>query len=81
MKKKRRRRREETFAEMLRRTLDFDVFVCVRCGGRRRVLAGREGSGRSASNTGAPGSAHGRCELGPGARARPERVVLRLEPP
>ncbi len=27
------------WAELLRRTLDFDVFACVRCGGRRRVLA------------------------------------------
>jgi LSD1 subclass zinc finger protein len=26
-------------AELLRRTFDFDVFTCVRCGGRRRVLA------------------------------------------
>jgi hypothetical protein len=29
----------EDQAELLRRTFDFDVFVCVRCGGRRRVLA------------------------------------------
>ncbi|QDE72530.1 ATP-dependent helicase HrpA [Myxococcus xanthus] len=27
------------WAELLRRTCDFDVFGCVRCGGRRRVLA------------------------------------------
>ena len=26
------------WAELLKRTFDFDVFVCVRCGGRRRVL-------------------------------------------
>ncbi|HYO71280.1 MAG TPA: hypothetical protein VEU33_34895, partial [Archangium sp.] len=26
-------------AEVLRRTFDFDVFACVRCGGRRRLLA------------------------------------------
>nr|WP_198316462.1 transposase [Cystobacter fuscus] len=26
-------------AEMLRRTFDFDVFACVRCGGRRSVFA------------------------------------------
>jgi len=26
-------------AELLSRTSDFDVFACVRCGGRRRVLA------------------------------------------
>ena len=31
-------------AELLRRTFDLDVFACLRCGGRRRVLAGREGS-------------------------------------
>jgi hypothetical protein len=27
------------WAELLKKTFDFDVFVCVRCGGRRRVLA------------------------------------------
>ena len=27
------------WAELLRRTFDFDVFACARCGGRRRVLA------------------------------------------
>jgi LSD1 subclass zinc finger protein len=27
------------WAELPRRTFDFDVFACVRCGGRRRVLA------------------------------------------
>ncbi|WP_083680932.1 transposase [Archangium sp. Cb G35] len=27
------------WAELLKRTFDFDVFVCVRCGGRQRVLA------------------------------------------
>ncbi|REG27051.1 hypothetical protein ATI61_11058 [Archangium gephyra] len=27
------------WAEVLSRTFDFDVFACVRCGGRRRVLA------------------------------------------
>jgi hypothetical protein len=26
-------------AQVLKRTFDFDVFACVRCGGRRRVLA------------------------------------------
>ena len=26
-------------AELLKRTFDFDVFACMRCGGRRRVLA------------------------------------------
>jgi hypothetical protein len=27
------------WAELLSRTFDFDVFACVRCGGRQRVLA------------------------------------------
>ena len=27
------------WAELLKRTFYFDVFGCVRCGGRRRVLA------------------------------------------
>ena len=27
------------WAELLRKTFDFDVFACVSCGGRRRVLA------------------------------------------
>ncbi|WNG59767.1 ATP-dependent helicase HrpA [Archangium gephyra] len=27
------------WAQVLRRTFDFDVFACVRCGGRRRLLA------------------------------------------
>jgi len=27
------------WAELLKRTFDFDVFACVKCGGRRRVLA------------------------------------------
>jgi hypothetical protein len=27
------------WAELLRRTFAFDVFACMRCGGRRRVLA------------------------------------------
>jgi hypothetical protein len=26
-------------AELLRKTFDFDVLACVRCGGRRQVLA------------------------------------------
>jgi hypothetical protein len=33
------------WAELLKRTFDFDVFVCVRCGGRRRVLAYVKGGG------------------------------------
>jgi hypothetical protein len=32
-------------AELPRRTFDFDVFVCVRCGGRRSVLAYMKGAG------------------------------------
>jgi hypothetical protein len=31
-------------AELLRRTFDFDVFVCVRCGGSWRVLAYAKGA-------------------------------------
>lgn len=27
------------WAELPRRTFDFDVFACVKCGGRKRVLA------------------------------------------
>ena len=36
-------------AELLSRTFDFDVFACVRCGGRRRVLAyvSEPGGGRA----------------------------------
>ncbi|WNG45310.1 ATP-dependent helicase HrpA [Archangium minus] len=33
------------WAELLRRTFAWDVFVCVRCGGRRRVLAYVKGGG------------------------------------
>jgi len=34
------------WAQLLRKTFDFDVFACVRCGGRRRVLAYlKEGGG------------------------------------
>ena len=69
------------WAGLLRRTFAVEVLACVRCGGRRRVLAGRDGSGRGACDSGAPGPAHGRCEAGPGARAPPGRVVLRLKPP
>jgi len=32
------------WAELLRRTFDFDVLACVRCGGRRRVLASVKGA-------------------------------------
>jgi hypothetical protein len=40
-----------------------------------RVLAGREGSSRGQSDSGAPGVAHGQCAPGPCARAAPERGV------
>ncbi|WNG19121.1 hypothetical protein F0U63_33925 [Cystobacter fuscus] len=33
------------WAEWLRRTFDFDVFACLRCGGGRRVLAYEKGEG------------------------------------
>jgi hypothetical protein len=33
------------WAALHRRTFDLDVFVCVRCGGRRRVLASVQGGG------------------------------------
>ncbi len=35
----RRGRRQETFVGLLRRTFAVDVLACVRCAGRRRVLA------------------------------------------
>jgi hypothetical protein len=48
-KKPRRERTQRVdWAELLRRTFAVEVFACVRCGGRRRVLAGREGSSRGA---------------------------------
>ncbi|WP_395854723.1 hypothetical protein [Cystobacter fuscus] len=40
------------WAEWLKRTFDFDVFVCVRCGGRRRVPRGR--CQRTRSDTSSP---------------------------
>ncbi|WP_228560905.1 MULTISPECIES: transposase, partial [Myxococcus] len=39
----------------------------------------REGGPRGAGDCGAPGLAHGLCEVGPGTRATPGRVVLRLK--
>jgi hypothetical protein len=33
------RRPRVDWAELLKRTFDFDVFACERCGGSRRVLA------------------------------------------
>ena len=78
------RRKERTppvdWAGLLRRTLAVDVFACVRCGGRRRVLAYVK-QARGVRDFGAPGTAHGRCEPDPGASATPGRMVLRLTPP
>src|SRR6185503_9384339 len=54
--------------ELVRRTFVLDVFACGRCGGRLKGVGVREGGGRSESDSGAPGPAHGRCEAGPGAR-------------
>ena len=57
---------------------------CFLGGGRTSSPVQRkrcEGRGWSASDSGAPGPAPGRCEAGPGARAPPDRVVLRLKPP
>ena len=42
-------------------------------------VGGREGGFRGAGDSGAPGLAHGRCEVGPGTKATPGRVVLRLK--
>jgi hypothetical protein len=57
------------WAQGLKRTFDFDMFACVRCGDRLKGFGVREGSMRGASDSGAPGIAHGICEPGPGARA------------
>ncbi len=44
-------------------------------------LSRAEGGRRGASDAGAPGTAHGECKAGPGARATPAgRVVLMLKP-
>ncbi|GMU06703.1 hypothetical protein ASNO1_29560 [Corallococcus caeni] len=40
----------------------------------------RERCRRGASDSGAPGPAHGRCKAGPGARVPPSRRVLKLKP-
>ena len=70
------------WAGLLKRTCALEVFACLmRCGGRLKGVGVREGRQGSASDTGAPGLAHGRCEPGPGARINPGRVVLRLTPP
>ncbi len=58
------------WAEVLSRTFDFDVFACVRCGGRRRVLASvnEEGGVRAmVEHLGLPTA---------GARLAPERGPL-----
>jgi hypothetical protein len=69
------------WAGLLRRTFVLDVFACGRCGGRLKGVGVREGGGRGAGDSGAPGPAHGRCEAGLGARAPSSRGVLRLKPP
>jgi hypothetical protein len=68
-------------AGLLKRTLDFDVLACARCGGRLKGVGVREGRQGSASDTGGLGLAHGRCEASPGARAPSGRGVLRLKRP
>jgi hypothetical protein len=80
-RKKPRRERTQRVdqAGLLRRIFAVEVFACVRCRGRRRVLAGHEGSSRGARDSGAPGVAHEACEPGPGAIAPSGRVVLRLK--
>ncbi|WP_338050658.1 DUF1611 domain-containing protein, partial [Pyxidicoccus caerfyrddinensis] len=69
----------------LRRVAQQDVRrrrVRLHEGWRQAASAGvREGGGRGASDSGAPGPAHCRCETGPGARASPGRGVLKLKPP
>ena len=56
------------WAEMLRRRFDFEVFACVRCGGRRRVLAYVKGA------RGVPeGPAAGACSF-PGAPSWQEKA-------
>jgi len=64
------------WAGLLRRTFALDVFACVRCGGRRRVLAYLTAPGGGARHSGAPGIALAACEAGPGTGSTPERVVL-----
>src|SRR5918997_1610877 len=75
------RRPRVDWAELLKRTFDFDVLACLRCGGRLQGVGVREGSKRGQSDCGAPGVAHGECAPGPCARAAPERGVLKLKPP
>jgi hypothetical protein len=43
------------WAGLLKRTFAFDVFACAGCGGRPKGAGVREGGGRSASDSGAPG--------------------------
>ncbi|HYO54061.1 hypothetical protein [Archangium sp.] len=74
--KKERRPRVE-WAELMRRTLDFDVFTSVRSGGRRRVLAYLTAPGGVRAISRAPGIAHAACSAGPGAGASTAGVVLR----
>jgi LSD1 subclass zinc finger protein len=55
--------------ELLRRTFDFDVFACVRCGGRRRVLAYVKGARGGRTILEHLGLSRTCASLGPGARA------------
>jgi len=62
------------------RTFALEVFAGWRCGGRLKGVGVREGGPRGAGDGGAPGLAHGRCEVGgPGTRATPGCGVLRLK--
>jgi len=68
------------WAEVLKRTFNFDVFACMRCGGRRRVLAYGKGAGGVRAileHLGLPRP----VRTWPRAWAAPERLVLKLKPP
>jgi len=54
------------WAELLRRTFDFGVFACVRCGGRLKGLGVREGGRAILEHLGMPMAG---ARLVPGARA------------
>ena len=68
-------RPEAGWAGLLRRTFALDVFACLRCGGRRRVLAYREGSRRGESASGAPGLPTASAHLAP-ARGPPQSAFV-----
>jgi hypothetical protein len=46
-------------AELLKRTFDFEVLACERCGGRLKGIGVREGSTRGAGDAGAAWLARG----------------------